>query len=383
MFLASLALTTYRNYKSLFCEFCPGINLVTGANAQGKTNLIEAVYYLSIGRAYRQVRDEQLIKWGEDSFQIVGNIESRQGKTEIETRFAREGNPAKTVLVGGLRVTKREDVSGRFTSVLFSPESMSIIKGSPQERRDFLNYDIGQISLTYTSDLYRYRRLLAQRNALLKKLGPITMSNDEKAEKLSVWDQQLIIYGSRIVDKRIAVIDKITPLVRLIHRKLANSEENMEVRYVLSAKGAPPLRQDKVKTPDAAGFLREARERLLGDDLRLGSTQWGPHRDDLKITLGGVDMRQYGSQGQQRTGVLALKLAELEIFRGESGEYPLLLLDDVMSELDEERQMKLLNFIHEKNIQSIITATEAKNMYLIEKRQSRRFFVNRGEIETL
>lgn len=383
MFLASLDLNGYRNYRRLSCEFSPGINLITGANAQGKTNLVESVYYLSIGKAYRQARDDQLILWGDNSFQIKGIIESRRGKSEIEVRYHREENPAKTILVDGLRMTKREDVSGRFTSVLFSPESIAIVKGSPQERRDFLNYDIGQISLTYGSDVYKYKRLLAQRNALLKNLSQVSLPLGDKREKLSVWDQQLVIYGCRLVEKRMAFVDKLAPMVRLIHRKLTSGKENMEIRYLINAEASPSANNDnpdKVDKKDIAGFLRETCDRSLEDDLKLGSTQWGPQRDDLKITLDGADMRRFGSQGQQRTCVLALKLAELEIFRGESGEYPLLLLDDVMSELDGERQKQLLNFINEKYIQCVITATEIKNINFIEKRQGKRFLVNRGEI---
>lgn len=382
MYLKSLSLTDYRNYSALSCGFGPGVNLVTGANAQGKTNLIEAVYYLSIGRAYRQARDEQLIRWGRDSFRIRGKVESRFGSTEIETLYRREGNPAKTISVDGLRAQKREEVSGRLTSVLFSPESMAVVKGPPQERRSLLDYDISQISYAYASDLYKYRRILAQRNALLRKLSHIPMGVEDKKERLSVWDQQLVVYGSRIVEKRTAVVEKLTPLVRLVHRKLADNEDNMEIRYFQYGMDAAAS-NEKDRKRDFAAALREAGERTLAEDLRLGSTQWGPHRDDLKIFLEGIDLRQYGSQGQQRTGALALKLAELELFRGESGEYPVLLLDDVMSELDEERQRKLLGVINEKYIQCIITATEAKNIDLIEKRQPKRFMVNRGEIKEL
>jgi DNA replication and repair protein RecF len=244
---------------------------------------------------------------------------------------------------------------------------MSIIKGPPQERRGFLDNDISQISLPYAKDSHKYRRILAQRNALLKKLGPLPVPLNEKKEKLSVWEQQLIFYGGRIIEKRIAIIEKLTPLVRLIHRKLTNHEEKMEIRY-------------NFVSGHISDSLNEIRESSFENDLRLGSTQWGPHRDDIKISLAGADIRQYGSQGQQRTGVLALKLAELEIFRGESGEYPLLLLDDVMSELDENRQLKLLDFINEKNIQCIITSTENNKNKFTDKRQTRQFFVNKGEI---
>ena len=380
MLLSSLTLAGYRNYKNLECIFSPGVNMVTGANAQGKTNLIEAVYYFSVGKAYRQARDEQLVQWGGKTFYIKGDIKSRQGASEIEVRYDREANPAKSFAAGGLQRVKWEEISGIFNSVLFSPESMAVIKGSPQERRNFLDYDIAQVSLAYSADLYKYKRLLAQRNALLKKLGPLPVPLNDKKERLAVWDQQLVLYGSRIAEKRMAFLEKMAPLVRLTHRKLTDSKEKMEIQYIRYTKDAAPLAGDDGAKADAAIFLERARDCSLPDDLRFGSTQWGPHRDDLKILLDGVDMKLYGSQGQQRTGILALKLAELEIFRGESGEYPVLLLDDVMSELDENRQRQLLNIINEKFIQCIITATEAKNTGLTEKRLLKQFLVNRGEI---
>jgi len=381
MILSSLDLTDYRNYHALHCSFCPGINLITGANAQGKTNLIESVYYLSIGKAYRQARDEQLIRWGEQAFHIEGSVESRRGAIDIEIHYIKEAKPSKTITVDGFRGTTGESLSGAFTSVLFSPESMAIIKGSPQERRGLLDYDIGQISPVYSADHYKYRRLLAQRNALLKKLGPLSMPQQDKRERLSVWDQQLVSVGSRLIEKRLMFVEKLAPLARLMQRRLTGGKENMEMQYLLYAKKAASVGKNAEGRWDIAAWLREVCESSLEDDLRFGSTQWGPHRDDIRITVDGMDVRRYGSQGQQRTAILSVKLAELELFRGESGEYPILLLDDVLSELDESRQQQLLEMVNEKWIQCLITSTEAKNIVLIEKRQNKRFLVNRGEIK--
>ena len=380
MLIESLRLAGYRNYKQLCCRLSPGVNLFMGANAQGKTNLIESIYYLSVGKAYRQARDEQLILWGDSAFQIQGAIDSRKGKAEMEIGYRKGDSPPKTFLLNGLRKQKWEEMSGALTSVLFSPESMAIIKGSPQERRNFLDYDISQVSLTYIADLYKYRRILAQRNALLKRIGHLPEPVSEKRETLSIWDGQLIAYGSRIIEKRLSFIEKMTPLVRLTHRRLTEGKENLEIQYLLYAKSPLELKKNSEGKIDISGYLNEARNQALEEDLRLKSTQWGPHRDDIKVLLNGMDMRQYGSQGQQRTGILALKLAELEIFRGESGEYPILLLDDVLSELDENRQQQLLTIVNEKLVQCVITATDEKIPGMLEQKKLKRFDVHKGEV---
>ncbi|MCL2120917.1 MAG: DNA replication/repair protein RecF [Clostridiales bacterium] len=380
MLIESLLLAGYRNYKQLHCRFSPGVNLFMGANAQGKTNLIESIYYLSVGKAYRQARDEQLILWGDCAFQIKGEIDSRKGKAQMEIRYRQGESPPKALMLNGLRKQKWEEMSGALTSVLFSPESMAIIKGSPQERRNFLDYDISQVSLAYSADLYKYRRVLAQRNALLKRIGPLPEPLSAKRETLSIWDGQLITYGSRIIEKRLSFIEKMTPLVRLTHRRLTEGKENMEIQYLLHAKSPLELKKNSDGKIDISEFLKEARDHALEEDLRLKSTQWGPHRDDVKVLLNGMEMRQYGSQGQQRTGILALKLAELEIFRGESGEYPILLLDDVLSELDENRQQQLLTIVNEKAVQCVITATDEKIPGMREIKKLKKFDVHKGEV---
>ncbi|MEA4891692.1 MAG: DNA replication/repair protein RecF [Peptococcaceae bacterium] len=380
MQITSLELKDYRNYLNMNAEFCPGINLFYGANGQGKTNLIEAIYYLSIGKAYRPVRDEQLILWGKEEFRISAGIENRRGGARLQASYKKNEKPAKSFFAGGLRLTKTEELSGLFTSVLFSPDSISIIKGAPQERRSFLDYDISQISLSYVRDLNKYKRLLAQRNALLKKFPGYRGGPAEKNAQLELWDRQLVDCGARLIEKRLSVMEKLNPLTRLTQRRLTAGQENIELHYIFN-KSRRLEESDCRKTGKIAEYLWQAREGALEEDLRFGITQWGPHRDDLEILLNGINLKQFGSQGQQRTAVLALKLAELEFFRGESGEYPVLLLDDVLSELDENRQNQLLTFIQEKAIQCFITSTEPANFSGREKRQSRSFLVIGGKIE--
>lgn len=374
MLITSLALQNYRNYQQERCDFCPGINLFLGDNAQGKTNLIEAIYYLSIGKAYRPVKDDQLIYWGRNQFTIRGTLQNRQGAAKVEIQYQTDEKKSKTIKLGGLILKKNEDLSGCLTSVLFSPENMSIIKGSPQERRHFLDYDISQISRGYAKNLAIYQRLLFQRNNLLKRLRENKISHPDKNSELELWDSQLVEVGGKIIEKRLQTLGKLNPLTRLMQRKLTVGQENIEIRYLFNRK------KEIYHSTDITELLLEARQEALEEDLRYGTTQWGPHRDDLLITLNGILLKQFGSQGQQRTTVLALKLAELEFFRGESGEYPILLLDDVMSELDENRRQQLLELIQEKSIQCFITATDKSGLEKMEKRQMKFFEVRQGKI---
>jgi len=345
-----------------------------GDNAQGKTNLIEAIYYLSIGKAYRPVKDDQLIYWGRNQFTIRGTLENRQGAAKVEIQYQTDEKKSKTIKLGGLILKKNEDLSGCLTSVLFSPENMSIIKGSPQERRHFLDYDISQISRGYAKNLAIYQRLLFQRNNLLKRLREKKISHPDKNSELELWDSQLVEVGGKIIEKRLQTLGKLNPLTRLMQRKLTVGQENIEIRYLFNRK------KEIYHSMNLTELLLEARQEALEEDLRYGTTQWGPHRDDLLITLNGILLKQFGSQGQQRTTVLALKLAELEFFRGESGEYPILLLDDVMSELDENRRQQLLELIQEKSIQCFITATDKSGLEKMEKRQMKFFEVRQGKI---
>jgi len=380
MILTSIGLVNYRNYQKLICPFYPGINLFTGANAQGKTNLIEAIYYLSVGKAYRQARDELVAFWGRQSFSIAAKFESRRGGTTIDVHWRKDEHPIKTIAAGGLRLARMEELSGAFMSVLFSPESMAVAKGLPQERRSFLNDDISQISRAYCTHLQKYKRLLAQRNALLKKLAAYAIPISEKKSRLSIWDDQLIHYGGAIVEKRMDILEKLSPLVRLAHRRITDGKENLEIQYQLCAKDASLSVKQQSGNRDICRVLSELKEISLAEDLRFGSTQWGPHRDDVRIAINGADLRQACSQGQQRTGILALKLAELEIFRAETGEFPVLLLDDVLSELDEDRQDQLIKWIQEKAIQCVITAAERKRVTGLGKKPIRHYLVEKGEI---
>lgn len=377
MQITQLDLVSYRNYRHQKVCFGPSLNLLTGNNAQGKTNLIEALYYFSIGRAYRSSREEQLVPWGENLFEIRAEFFGKQGKSNIEIKYCLSPKKTKEFLLGGLPLQKKAQMSGLITSVLFAPENLTIVKGSPLERRRFLDYDLTQMSHLYASALVKYQRLLNQRNALLKKMRYEGISPRHSKSQMEIWNQQLIETGSQLIKKRLETLDKLNPLTRLMQRKISGGEENIELKYLY-------CQNKKIHSAlDIKGLLSQSAEESWKEDLRLGSTQWGPHRDDFLLTYNGKDLKSYGSQGQQRSAVLALKLAELELFRGETGEYPLLLLDDVLSELDTNRQKMLVEIIQDKAIQCFITSTETSLFDASMKREMVHYKIEKGQIQPL
>lgn len=352
MYLENLKLVNYRNYELINASFSKNFNLLWGMNAQGKTNLLEAIYYLSVGSAYRPARDAQLIRWGQDFFRIEAKFRSNYGEAGIEISYkntgSAAGSPAKEVKINGIKISKMSELLGTFTSVLFAPEDLFIIKGSPAERRRLLDNDIAQVSPSYYRLLHKYTRILQQRNVLLRKI----FKKQAFAEELAVWNEQFIAAGAEIITRRLQVLEKLIPLTRLMQRKLTDGAENLEIKYLFNRTG-------EIKNPaDIPAMLTHECESLEREEIVRGMTLFGPHRDDYFFILNGVQLKHYGSQGQHRTAVLAVKLAELEFFKAQTGEYPVLLLDDVLSELDANRREYLIKAIISKEIQCFITSTE-------------------------
>ncbi len=369
MYLEKFSLNNYRNYESLSKNFSAQINLLTGANAQGKTNLLEAIYYLAIGKAYRSVRDPQLMKWEQPFFRINGEIINKMGQCSIDVFFRAEPL-TKEIKINGLKSRKMADFLGNLTAVLFAPEDLNIVKGSPLERRRLLDNDISQVSPGYYAHLQQYQKILNQRNHLLKR-----MAGREKAlDELEVWNSQFLKLSEQIIEKRLQVLEKLTPLTRLMQRKLTEGKENLEFKYLFNRQ-----HELKIGNPIKEILLREM-EKTKKEELIRGITLWGPHRDDLLLTLNNLNLKLFGSQGQHRSAVLAIKLAELEFFKGESGEYPLLLLDDVLSELDQERREQLIRIIQDKAIQCFITTTEDVSFLWKNKSSIASYFVERGTL---
>lgn len=343
MKVKKLSLINYRNYEDLKIDFINNINIFIGQNAQGKTNIVESIYYAAMGKSHRSNNDQELIKWHKSN--AIINLDFTRLDIENNLNFQFKLAQNREILYNNHNI-KPKDLIGVINVVLFSPEDLTLIKGAPAGRRRFLDTEISQANPAYYKQLLQYNRIILQRNNLLKKIK----EKKSNKELLDSWDEQLIILADKIVNKRIESVKKLNMLANLMHRKISTNKENLEINYDIS--GLEDYRN--------INFIEFYRNKLLENrqiDILRGSTSVGPHRDDLVLKVNQVNLKTFGSQGQQRTGVLALKLAELEFIKSETGEYPILLLDDVMSELDLNRREQLLNFIKDK-IQTFITATD-------------------------
>ena len=343
MVIKNLTLKNFRNYEAETFSFSEGLNVLTGRNAQGKTNCAEAVFYLCTGASLRIRHDRQLIRRGEDCARIAAEASTRFGTVKLEAAIFEN---RRELYLNGNRLTRAADFVGNMNSVFFSPGELRLIQDGPDERRRFLNLSISQTSREYCTALARYQRVLDQRNNLLKERDAALIM-----ETLPVWDEQLAAYAARIVRHRRRYLKDLSPFARDAHAYLTDGAE----RLFLEMDGQYPEEEGEIAERLKREFAA-ARER----DLRLGYTSVGPHRDDIRISIDGADARGYASQGQARTAALSLKLAETEIFRRLAGEPPVLILDDVMSELDLPRRKKLLDRV--KDIQCILTCTHAERV---------------------
>ena len=333
MRIEKLTIKNYRNYASADVKLGRGVNLFVGNNAQGKTNLLESVYLASVGKSARTPRWQELIKWGENFATVKVNLRKEIGTDEVEIRLDKD----KHVLINGLPITKIGELMGVLKTVLFSPDELKIVKDGPSERRRFMDIAICQLSKAYFYTLTRYNKILSQRNKLLK--------NHPSEDSLIVWDMQLAREGARVIKTRRGFVERLAPIAQTVHLDVTGKEKLSLAYEGIAGENVEEIEQNFLDT------LIKNRER----DLNFALTHAGPQRDDLALCADGIDLRSFGSQGQQRSTALSLKLAEMELLKAESGEYPVLLLDDVLSELDSYRQSKLLS--HIKAYQTIITCT--------------------------
>ena len=340
MYIKKLDLINFRNYKDLSLEFDEKVNLIVGENAQGKTNLIEAVYLSSMGRSFRTSRDNEMIRFGEKSAFVRVLAEKVYISTKVDITIDRQSK--KFFRKDGSQVRKMSELMKNIIIVVFSPEDLSIVKEEPELRRRFIDRELSQIKPAYFNNLSSYKKALLQRNAYLKEdiIDP---------DMLSVWDDELIKYGAEIMRLRKDFVDKISISAGNIYSSITNGSESMRIEY------DPYLTfsNDKEEQMD---IIASALEKSKETDLKMRTTTAGPHKDDIKFFVNEINARKYGSQGQQRTCALALKLADLDFIREETGEEGILILDDVMSELDPTRREYLIRALSENQV--FITSTE-------------------------
>ena len=350
MQITELTLRSYRSYETLHLAFDPGVQIFLGANAQGKTNIIEALYYAAFGRSHRTSSDAELIRVGADGAYIGLSFRRHDVPGELSFTFARGARRRITYAGESLR---QRDLVGILPMVLFSPEDLFLVKGAPALRRRYLDAELSQASPAYYGELLRYTRILKQRNAVLKDIRERLAA----PEDLSPWDAQLARSAAYIVTRRIAAVAQLGALSARVQAVLAAGEE-LALAYEIAGAGSEDFAEDDMTESLHLWYNKMLCEGRARDIARV-ATGVGPHLDDLVLRVGGMSLRSYGSQGQQRTGALALKLAELFYLQENIGEAPILLLDDVMSELDTDRRRALLDFIRHEHIQTFITATDA------------------------
>lgn len=346
MKIQSLSISNFRNYQNLKIDFDDKVNIFIGKNAQGKTNLLESIYYCCIGKSFKSSKDKELIKWGEENgfIKLVANKKYRD--TQVEVRFS--NSQKKEIKINGLPIRKIGDLIGEINIVFFSPQELKLVRESPDERRRFMDIDISQNNKRYFYQLGRYEKILANRNKLLKNSSSI----DVIKETVDIWDRALITSAKLIAFERQKFVEQILPYAQKAHSYISGGKEELNLKYVCGC----GIALDENFEKNFEKLLRKNLEK----DFKLGYTSLGVHRDDIDIFLNGVEVKSFGSQGQQRTVGLALKLAELENMFNINGEYPILLLDDVFSELDLDRQRRLLKFVD--RTQTFITCTDEKEI---------------------
>ena len=357
MYIQSLELKNYRNYDRLIIEFSSGTNILYGDNAQGKTNILEAVYLGATTKSHRGSKDKEIIRFGENESHIRIHLMKQDIGHQIDMHLKK--SRTKGAAIDQIPIKRSSDLLGFVPVIFFSPEDLSIIKNGPSERRKFLDIELSQLEKMYLHQLSSYNKVMAQRNNLLKQL----VYQRELLDTLDSWDLQLVKYGSEVIRYRRKFIEDLNEIIREIHKNLTGKKEKIVLKYDYS------VNYDEFLT-----VLQRKRE----IDLKYASTGAGPHRDDIEFLVNGIDIRRFGSQGQQRTAALSLKLAQIELVKRQTGETPILLLDDVLSELDSSRKNYLLDSI--KEIQTLITCTGLEEFINSHLQIDKMFQVKSGKI---
>ena len=358
MIIKSIELSNFRNYEREIFEFHKGTNVLYGDNAQGKTNVLEAIFVGGTTKSHKGSKDHEMIRSGQTEAHLRYFVEKKEKTFKVEVHMKR--GSSKGIAIDGIPIRSSNELLGLSNIVFFSPEDLSIIKDGPEERRRFIDMELCQLNKSYLFYLTQYKKILKQRNALLKQIK----EKPELKETLEIWNSQLVGNGKKIIRLREEFIEKLNRIMKKKHDSLTGGKEKIDISY------CPNCREEEF---ESQLFLEEER------DIFLGTTTAGPHRDDMLFITEKKDLRKYGSQGQKRTAALSLKMAEIEIVEEITGEKPILLLDDVLSELDRNRQNYLLENI--KGIQTIITCTGLEEFIKNKINIDRTFEIIEGNIK--
>ena len=359
MFIKRLQMLNYRNYNALDIELCPNVNVFMGDNAQGKNNILEAIYYCAFAKSHRTSKDKELINWnGEHAFISVDVGRERLDK-RIDISILKDGK--KSIRINKIKIKKIGELFGNFNVVMFSPEDLRIIKDSPGVRRKFIDMELCQLNPKYYYNLVQYNKVLNERNILLR-------NRNTSSEMLEIYDMQLVEFGYNIIRDRIKYIESLNKYAEKIHSDITSGKEKINFKYISTIKDLENIKENFYT------LLKKNRSK----DCDRGITSIGPHRDDFFVYINDIDTKSYGSQGQQRTAVLTMKFSSLEIIKELTGEFPVLLLDDVLSELDFNRKKYILSTIGQ--IQTVITCTGIEDLYEYLDEKAKVFKVKNGEI---
>lgn len=359
MIIKRLELADYRNYESLDLQFDKGTNILCGDNAQGKTNILEAIYVAATTKSHKGSKDNEIINFDKEEAHIRTYLEKDAVETRVDMHLRK--SKSKGIAIDGQKIKKAADLLGLCNVVFFSPEDLNIIKNGPAERRRFVDMELCQLDSFYLYNLNHYNKIVNQRNKLLKDM----YMNPDLKDTLTIWDSQLVSFGSKIIERRKIFTEQLNEIISEIHKKLSGGKEEILVYY----------------NPDVSAEDFEVKLTLHQErDIKLKQTTVGPHRDDFSFMIGKLDVRRFGSQGQQRTAALSLKLSEIELVKKIAKDFPVLLLDDVLSELDSNRQNYLLNSIGD--IQTIITCTGLEEFVNNRFEINKVYKVNNGKVNS-
>ncbi len=369
MRLSNLQLQNFRNYDNLSLTFTKNLVIFLGENAQGKTNILESIFVLAMTRSHRTTNEQELIQWNAKQASIRGNVERTHTSVPLELFLTKKGRKTK---VNHIEQKKLSSYIGQLNVILFAPEDLSLVKGSPQLRRKFLDMEIGQIDPVYLYDLVQYQKVLKQRNQYLKQLAEKKQTDELYLEILT---EQLVEFGSKVLIARQKFVKRLEYWASQLHQKISQNKETLVIEYISSVPDTPWDNLEAVQTA-----FRQALEKVKNKEHFRQVTLAGPHRDDLIFLINERNVQTFGSQGQQRTTALSVKLAEIDLMKEETGEYPVLLLDDVMSELDDARQLHLLETIEGK-VQTFLTTTTLEHVKDKMTVEPEIFYVRQGQLE--